>query len=207
MNRVPSASRDASRLAPGLKSPDCWVPPSTPGCCPAQLSTHVSHQLSSEASEHDQGHSQLPPGEDPHDEHYGPELTDQSTLQGDERLGLSFMDAHGYSPRGECLPLPRGPQALLPQTPEPTARSPPSAGSVTPRTTGLSILLGTSTGPGDTEKAPLVICTVHWGSSKRLSKAKRNARSSATVVKEEMQGAAVWTERSERARPLLTAAV
>ena len=207
MNRVPSASRDASRLAPGLKSPDCWVPPSTPGCCPAQLSTHVSHQLSSEASEHDQGHSQLPPGEDPHDEHYGPELTDQSTLQGDERLGLSFMDAHGYSPRGECLPLPRGPQALLPQTPEPTARSPPSAGSVTPRTTGLSILLGTSTGPGDTEKAPLVICAVHWGSSKRLNEAKRNARSSATVVKEEMQGAAVWTERSERARPLLTAAV
>ncbi|XDA73105.1 hypothetical protein R6Z07M_003379 [Ovis aries] len=52
-------------------------------------------------------------------------FTDQSTLQEDEQLGLSFMDAHGYSPRGECLPLPRGPQALLPQTPEPTARSPP----------------------------------------------------------------------------------
>uniref|UniRef100_A0A8C4LQI5 protein-tyrosine-phosphatase n=1 Tax=Equus asinus asinus TaxID=83772 RepID=A0A8C4LQI5_EQUAS len=29
-------------------------------------------------------------------------FTDQSTLQEDERLGLSFMDAHGYSPRGEC---------------------------------------------------------------------------------------------------------
>uniref|UniRef100_G1TS27 protein-tyrosine-phosphatase n=1 Tax=Oryctolagus cuniculus TaxID=9986 RepID=G1TS27_RABIT len=28
-------------------------------------------------------------------------FTDQSTLQEDERLGLSFMDAHGYSPRGE----------------------------------------------------------------------------------------------------------
>ena len=118
-------------------------------------------------------------------------FTDQSTLQEDEQLGLSFMDAHGYSPRGECLPLPRGPQALLPQTPEPTAQSRPSVDSVTPRTTGLSILLGTSTGPGDTEKAPLVICTVHWRSSKRLNKAKRNARSSATVVKEEMQGAAV----------------
>lgn len=32
-------------------------------------------------------------------------FTDQSTLQEDERLGLSFMDAHGYSPRGEC-PVP-----------------------------------------------------------------------------------------------------
>ena len=166
MNRVPSASRDASRLAPGLKSPDCWVPPSTPGCCPAQLSTHVSHQLSSEASEHDQGHSQLPPGEDPHDEHYGPELTDQSTLQGDERLGLSFMDAHGYSPRGECLPLPCGPQALLPQIPEPTAQRPPSVDSVTPRTTGLSILLGTSMGPGDTEKAPVL--SLHWRSFRKI---------------------------------------
>lgn len=31
-------------------------------------------------------------------------FTDQSTLQEDERLGLSFMDAHGYSPRGECSP-------------------------------------------------------------------------------------------------------
>lgn len=40
-------------------------------------------------------------------------FTDQSTLQEDERLGLSFMDAHGYSPRGECLSLPCGPQALL----------------------------------------------------------------------------------------------
>lgn len=30
-------------------------------------------------------------------------FTDQSTLQEDERLGLSFMDTHGYSPRGECL--------------------------------------------------------------------------------------------------------
>ncbi|EPY87938.1 receptor-type tyrosine-protein phosphatase U precursor [Camelus ferus] len=28
-------------------------------------------------------------------------FTDQSTLQEDERLGLSFMDAHGYSPRGD----------------------------------------------------------------------------------------------------------
>ena len=27
-----------------------------------------------EASEHDQGHRQLPPGEDPHDERRGPEL-------------------------------------------------------------------------------------------------------------------------------------
>ncbi|KAJ8781023.1 hypothetical protein J1605_001066 [Eschrichtius robustus] len=27
-------------------------------------------------------------------------FTDQSTLQEDERLGLSFMDGHGYSPRG-----------------------------------------------------------------------------------------------------------
>lgn len=33
-------------------------------------------------------------------------FTDQSTLQEDERLGLSFMDAHGYSPRGECPALP-----------------------------------------------------------------------------------------------------
>uniref|UniRef100_A0A8C0LK85 Receptor-type tyrosine-protein phosphatase U n=1 Tax=Canis lupus dingo TaxID=286419 RepID=A0A8C0LK85_CANLU len=32
-------------------------------------------------------------------------FTDQSTLQEDERLGLSFMDTHGYSPRGECLTL------------------------------------------------------------------------------------------------------
>ena len=55
-------------------------------------------------------------------------FTDQSTLQEDEQLGLSFMDTHGYSPRGECLPLPRGPQALLPQTPEPTAQSPPISG-------------------------------------------------------------------------------
>lgn len=31
-------------------------------------------------------------------------FTDQSTLQEDERLGLSFMDTHGYSPRGECSP-------------------------------------------------------------------------------------------------------
>ncbi|KAB0400178.1 hypothetical protein E2I00_011262 [Balaenoptera physalus] len=37
-------------------------------------------------------------------------FTDQSTLQEDERLGLSFMDGHGYSPRGECPALPRGPQ-------------------------------------------------------------------------------------------------
>lgn len=93
-------------------------------------------------------------------------FTDQSTLQEDERLGLSFMDAHGYSPRGECLPLPRGPQALLPQTPEPTAQSPPSADSVTPRTTGLSILLGTSTGPGDTEKAPVL--SLHWRSFRKM---------------------------------------
>ncbi|XP_072606610.1 receptor-type tyrosine-protein phosphatase U isoform X10 [Vulpes vulpes] len=28
-------------------------------------------------------------------------FTDQSTLQEDERLGLSFMDTHGYSPRGD----------------------------------------------------------------------------------------------------------
>eukprot|EP00070_Physeter_catodon_P035985 XP_028342879.1 receptor-type tyrosine-protein phosphatase U isoform X1 [Physeter catodon] len=28
-------------------------------------------------------------------------FTDQSTLQEDERLGLSFMDGHGYSPRGD----------------------------------------------------------------------------------------------------------
>ena len=28
-------------------------------------------------------------------------LPDQSTLQEDERLGLSFMDAPGYSPRGK----------------------------------------------------------------------------------------------------------
>lgn len=118
-------------------------------------------------------------------------FTDQSMLQEDERLGLSFMDAHGYSPRGECLPLPRGPQALLPQTPEPTAQSPPSADSVTPRTTGLSILLGTSTGPGDTEKAQLVICTVHWRSLQKTQQREEDARSSATIVKEEMQGAAV----------------
>ena len=118
-------------------------------------------------------------------------FTDQSTLQEDERLGLSFMDAHGYSPRGECLPLPRGPQALLPQTPEPTAQSRPSVDSVTPRTTGLSILLGTSTGPGDTEKAQLVICTVHWRSLQKTQQREEDARSSATIVKEEMQGAAV----------------
>ncbi|KAG5214222.1 hypothetical protein JEQ12_010008 [Ovis aries] len=30
-------------------------------------------------------------------------FTDQSTLQEDEQLGLSFMDAHGYSPRGWSL--------------------------------------------------------------------------------------------------------
>ena len=114
-------------------------------------------------------------------------FTDQSTLQEDERLGLSFMDTHGYSPRGECLPLPRGPQALLPQTPEPTAQSPPSADSVTPRTTGLSILRGTSTGPGDTEKAQLVICTVHWRSLQKTQQREEDARSSVTVVK----GAAV----------------
>ena len=118
-------------------------------------------------------------------------FTDQSTLQEDERLGLSFMDAHGYSPRGECLPLPRGPQALLPQTPEPTAQSPPSADSVTPRTTGLSILLGTSMGPGNTEKAQLVICTVHWRSFQKTQQREEDARSSVTIVKEEMQGAAV----------------
>lgn len=118
-------------------------------------------------------------------------FTDQSMLQEDERLGLSFMDAHGYSPRGECLPLPRGPQALLPQTPEPTAQSRPSVDSVTPRTTGLSILLGTSTGPGDTEKAQLVICTVHWRSLQKTQQREEDARSSATIVKEEMQGAAV----------------
>lgn len=28
-------------------------------------------------------------------------FTDQSTLQEDERLGLSFMDAHNYSNRGK----------------------------------------------------------------------------------------------------------
>ncbi|XP_067565417.1 receptor-type tyrosine-protein phosphatase U-like [Pseudorca crassidens] len=28
-------------------------------------------------------------------------FTDQSTLQEDERLGLSFMDGHGYSPWGD----------------------------------------------------------------------------------------------------------
>ena len=61
-------------------------------------------------------------------------FTDQSTLQEDERLGLSFMDGHGYSPRGECPALPRGPQALLPQTSEPTAQSPTSDDSVTLRT-------------------------------------------------------------------------
>lgn len=31
-------------------------------------------------------------------------FTDQSTLQEDERLGLSFMDAPGYSPRGKYQP-------------------------------------------------------------------------------------------------------
>lgn len=31
-------------------------------------------------------------------------FTDQSTLQEDERLGLSFMDAPGYSPRGKYRP-------------------------------------------------------------------------------------------------------
>lgn len=31
-------------------------------------------------------------------------FTDQSTLQEDERLGLSFMDAPGYSPRGKSWP-------------------------------------------------------------------------------------------------------
>lgn len=31
-------------------------------------------------------------------------FTDQSTLQEDERLGLSFMDAPGYSPRGKYWP-------------------------------------------------------------------------------------------------------
>lgn len=31
-------------------------------------------------------------------------FTDQSTLQEDERLGLSFMDAPGYSPRGKNRP-------------------------------------------------------------------------------------------------------
>uniref|UniRef100_A0A452U2E0 Receptor-type tyrosine-protein phosphatase U n=1 Tax=Ursus maritimus TaxID=29073 RepID=A0A452U2E0_URSMA len=39
-------------------------------------------------------------------------FTDQSTLQEDERLGLSFMDTHGYSPRGECL-LPIVPDCSL----------------------------------------------------------------------------------------------
>lgn len=33
-------------------------------------------------------------------------FTDQSTLQEDERLGLSFMDAPGYSPRGKNWPSP-----------------------------------------------------------------------------------------------------
>jgi receptor-type tyrosine-protein phosphatase U len=41
-------------------------------------------------------------------------FTDQSTLQEDERLGLSFMDTPSYSPRGEChLPT-------LGSPPEPT---------------------------------------------------------------------------------------
>lgn len=40
-------------------------------------------------------------------------FTDQSTLQEDKQLGLSFMDAHGYSPWGKCLHHPHGPQALL----------------------------------------------------------------------------------------------
>lgn len=35
-------------------------------------------------------------------------FTDQSTLQEDERLGLSFMDTPGYSPRGKYLPFPTG---------------------------------------------------------------------------------------------------
>ena len=61
-------------------------------------------------------------------------FTDQSTLQEDERLGLFFKEAHGYSPQGECPALPRGPQALLPQTSEPTAQSPTSDDSVTRQT-------------------------------------------------------------------------
>lgn len=51
-------------------------------------------------------------------------FTDQSTLQEDERLGLSFMDAPGYSPRGECPapePLPR----LWGSPPEPAEWCPP----------------------------------------------------------------------------------
>lgn len=55
-------------------------------------------------------------------------FTDQSTLQEDERLGLSFMDAHGYSPRGECslqapsLWLRGAPHQMSSVTPEPKLR-------------------------------------------------------------------------------------
>ena len=68
-------------------------------------------------------------------------------------------------PTSQC-PLPCGPQALLPQIPEPTAQRPPSVDSVTPRTTGLSILLGTSMGSGDTEKAPVL--SLHWRSFRKI---------------------------------------
>lgn len=33
-------------------------------------------------------------------------FTDWNTLQEDRQLGLSFMQAHGYSPRSECGPPP-----------------------------------------------------------------------------------------------------
>lgn len=119
-------------------------------------------------------------------------FTDQSTLQEDERLGLSFMDAHGYSPRGECLPLPRGPQALLPQTPEPTARSPPSADSVTPRTNRTKHPAGYQHGPwGYREGAAGDLYCALEELAKGSTKGRGMPRSSVTTIKEEMQGAAV----------------
>lgn len=86
-------------------------------------------------------------------------FTDQSTLQEDERLGLSFMDTHGYSPRGECPALP------------PLGSTPKNEASVV-------LLLGT--GPGKAEEA--LVLLLPWKSFRKMEDldtgfSRRNSRS------------------------------
>ena len=201
--RVPSASRDASRLAPGLKVPDCWVSPSTSGCYPVQLSTHVSHWPSSAGS---QWTWPKPPSTTARRRPTWWALWTGASRTRARCRRMSGWASPSWTPTAtapgvSACPFLVAPRHSCPRLLSQQHRAPPSADSVTPRTTGLSILLGTSTGPGDTEKAQLVICTVHWRSLQKTQQREEDARSSVTVVK----GAAVWTERSQWAHCLLTA--
>lgn len=62
-------------MAPGLKPLTAGLPyPPLGTVLPSSAPTSPVHCPLQEASEHDQGHCQLPPGEDAHDECRGSEL-------------------------------------------------------------------------------------------------------------------------------------